>query len=76
MENLCSLLFELSGEDRLRILHQLDKKAMNVTHLSKELDLTKQEVSRIGFRRLTFLLLFYVGLPTQPSNRILSHSST
>ena len=46
MENLCDLLFELSNEDRLRILHQLDKKAMNVTNLSKALGLTTQESSR------------------------------
>ncbi|MDH5449287.1 MAG: DUF1724 domain-containing protein [Candidatus Bathyarchaeota archaeon] len=40
------MLFELSNEDRLRILYQLDKKAMNVTRLSKALDLTTQETSR------------------------------
>lgn len=57
MENLCDLLFELSNEDRLRILHQLNKKAMNVTNLSKTLDLTTQEssrhVSRLGEVGLT-----------------------
>ncbi len=46
MENLCALLFELSNEDRLRILHQLEREAMNVTNLSKRLNLTIQEVSR------------------------------
>ncbi len=46
LENLCALLFELSNEDRLRILNQLNKKAMNVTNLSKTLDLTIQESSR------------------------------
>jgi len=46
LENLCDLLFELSNEDRLRILHQLNKKAMNVTNLSKALGLTTQESSR------------------------------
>ena len=46
MENLCDLLFELSNEDRLRILHQLNKQAMNVTSLSKALGLTTQESSR------------------------------
>lgn len=46
MENLCDLLFELSNEDRLRILHQLNKEAMNVTNLSKALGLTTQESSR------------------------------
>lgn len=46
MENLHELLFELSNEDRYRILLQLDMKAMTVTSLSKTLDLSKQEVSR------------------------------
>lgn len=46
LENLCDLLFELSNEDRLRILHKLNKEAMNVTNLSKALGLTTQESSR------------------------------
>lgn len=57
LENLCNLLFELSSEDRLRILHQLNKEAMNVTNLSKMLGLTIQEssrhVSRLGEVGLT-----------------------
>jgi predicted transcriptional regulator len=44
--NLCDLLFELSNEDRLRILHQLNKEEMNVTNLSRALGLTTQESSR------------------------------
>lgn len=46
MENLCDLLFEISNEDRLRILHWLNREKMNVTKLSRELDLTTQESSR------------------------------
>ncbi len=46
LDNLCTLLFELSNEDRLRILNQLNSKPMNVTNLSKTLDLTIQESSR------------------------------
>ena len=46
MENLCGLFFELSNEDRVRILHQLSKEAMNVTRVSKEVGLTIQEASR------------------------------
>ena len=46
MENLCELFFELSNEDRLRILHRLSSGPMNITNLSEKLDLTKQEVSR------------------------------
>ena len=46
MERLCNLFFELSNEDRLRILLELDGKALKLTHLSRELDLTVQETSR------------------------------
>ncbi len=46
MENLRKLFFELSSEDRLGILQQLSKNAMNVTSLSKKLGLTTQESSR------------------------------
>ena len=46
MESLCDLFFELSNQDRVRILLQLDKEAMNVTKLSRKLDLTIQEASR------------------------------
>ena len=46
LENLCNLLFELSNEDRLRILHQLNKEAMNITNLSRILSLPTQESSR------------------------------
>jgi predicted transcriptional regulator len=46
MESLCDLLFEVSNEDRLRILLRLDKGALNITTLSKKLEITTQEVSR------------------------------
>lgn len=46
LEKLCNLLFELSNEDRIRILKQLDKKPMNITNIAKKLDLKVQEVSR------------------------------
>ena len=46
MERLCNLFFELSNEDRLRILLQFQEKAMRLTHLSEKLDLTVQETSR------------------------------
>lgn len=46
LENFCSLLFELSNEDRLRILDQISAKPSNVSGLSKELNLTSQESSR------------------------------
>jgi predicted transcriptional regulator len=46
MEQLCSLLFEVSNEDRLRILLQLDQEGMTITRLSEELDMTTQESSR------------------------------
>jgi len=50
LEKLCSLLFELSSDDRLNILRELSKKAAGVTALSKLLDLTTQETSRQVFR--------------------------
>jgi predicted transcriptional regulator len=46
LENLSSLFFELSNEDRLKILEQLNNKAMNITNLSKMLNLSLQETSR------------------------------
>jgi predicted transcriptional regulator len=46
MELLCTLLFEVSNEDRLRILHLLHQQGMNVTQLSKALGLSSQEASR------------------------------
>jgi predicted transcriptional regulator len=46
LETLCNLFFELSSEERLRILHELDQEPMNVTSLSRELKLTTQESSR------------------------------
>ncbi|MFB0522699.1 MAG: helix-turn-helix transcriptional regulator [Candidatus Bathyarchaeia archaeon] len=46
LENLCALLFELSSEDRLGILRQIEKEATNVSGLSRKLNLTTQESSR------------------------------
>ncbi len=46
MEALCDLLFELSNEDRLRILFELDKETLKLSHISKRLDFTVQETSR------------------------------
>jgi predicted transcriptional regulator len=40
------MLFELSSEQRFEILRKLGSEAMNATHLSKELDISKQESSR------------------------------
>ena len=52
MESLCDLLFELSYEDRLRILTQLQTGALKLSHISKKLDFTVQETSR-NVARLT-----------------------
>jgi predicted transcriptional regulator len=46
MASLCHLLFEVSNEDRLRILHLLQQNRMNVTQLSHALNLSSQEASR------------------------------
>jgi predicted transcriptional regulator len=46
MENVCSLFFELSNEDRLSIMLQLEKEPLKLTHISKRLDLTSSESHR------------------------------
>lgn len=46
MERLCDLLFELSNEDRLRILGELRKDNLKLSHISQRLDYTAQETSR------------------------------
>lgn len=39
MTDICALLFELSHQDRLRILRELSRGPMILTRLSDELDL-------------------------------------
>jgi len=46
MEALCDLLFELSNEDRLKILIELEKGSKNLIKIAKELDTTAQGTSR------------------------------
>jgi len=46
IQHLCDVLFEISNEDRLRILRKLDEERMNITRLSRELNITTQEASR------------------------------
>lgn len=46
MERLGDLLFELSNEDRLKILYELKKESLRLSHISKKLDFTAQETSR------------------------------
>ncbi|UCD45698.1 MAG: winged helix-turn-helix transcriptional regulator [Candidatus Bathyarchaeota archaeon] len=46
MEKLQSVYFELSNEDRLSMLQKLLEGRMNVTTLSREIDLSTQECSR------------------------------
>jgi predicted transcriptional regulator len=46
LDSLFSLFFELSNEDRFGILEQLNGKTMNITNLSKRLNLSLQETSR------------------------------
>ena len=62
LENLCALFFELSSEDRLRILREIEKEATNVSGLSRKLNLTTQESSRHTSR------LSDVGLARKDSN--------
>lgn len=46
MERLSKLLFELSNENRLSIIVELEKGAMKLTALSRKLEFTVQETSR------------------------------
>ena len=46
MESLCDLLFEVSNEDRLRLLRELRDHEMNVTAIARAIEVTTQEVSR------------------------------
>jgi predicted transcriptional regulator len=46
MERLCDIFFELSNEDRLKIMFKLQGEPMKVTTLSRELGITTQECSR------------------------------
>jgi predicted transcriptional regulator len=46
MEHLCDLLFEVSNEDRLSLLRELQGREMNVTTIARAIEITTQEVSR------------------------------
>jgi predicted transcriptional regulator len=46
MEALCDLLFELSNEDRLRILQELEQGDLRLSHVARKLDFTVQETTR------------------------------
>ncbi len=50
MEDLCDILFEVSNEDRLRILKALREEPRNLTALARGLDLSTQEASRHAAR--------------------------
>lgn len=58
MESLCDLFFELSNENRLRILIALEQEAMKLTHVANQLNFNIQEssrhLSRLGQARLTW----------------------
>jgi len=57
MERLCDLYFELSNEERLKILHSLREKNMNITALAQTVDITTQECSRHIARLADFNLV-------------------
>jgi predicted transcriptional regulator len=46
MEALSDLLFELSNDDRLQILYELDKENLKLSHIARELDFSVQETTR------------------------------
>ncbi len=57
MESLTDLLFELSSDDRLKILLELEKSPKNLTRIAKNLDFTAQETSRNVARLLKTSLI-------------------
>jgi len=57
MERLCDLYFELSNEERLKILHHLREKNMNITSLAQKIETTTQECSRHVSRLTEFNLI-------------------
>jgi len=57
MERLCDLYFELSNEERLKILYNLREKNMNITSLAQKMDTTTQECSRHISRLAEFNLI-------------------
>jgi len=46
LERLCDLYFELSNEERLKILYSLREENVNITTLAQRIDVTTQECSR------------------------------
>ena len=46
LERLGNLLFELSNEERISILHTLKDKSLNLTQISKKIELSTQQTSR------------------------------
>jgi len=57
MEKVCNLFFELSNEDRLRIMLKLEKEPLKLTNVSKKLDLTSSESHRQLSRLLEMKLV-------------------
>jgi len=57
MEALCDLLFELSNEDRMKILLELEKGPKNLTRIAKGLNFTSQGTSRNVARLLQMSLI-------------------
>jgi predicted transcriptional regulator len=46
LENLCDLLFELSSEERMKIMRSLLQESLKLTHVSQKLEMTVTETSR------------------------------
>ena len=61
MSHKLDLFFELSNEDRLRILTTLQNEPLKLTQLSNKLDLPNQEVSRHLARLVTLDLCYRDG---------------
>jgi predicted transcriptional regulator len=57
MENVCNLFFELSNENRLRIMLELEKEPLKLTHVSRKLNLTSSDTHRQLSRLLEMQLV-------------------
>lgn len=46
MENLCNLFFEISNEDRIKMLHEIEREPLTLTNISRKLNLPSSETHR------------------------------
>ena len=61
MERLCKILFELSSSERMRVMLEIQKQRLKLSHISRKLDLTVTEASR-HLQRLSEARLIQKGV--------------